>query len=408
VADGAPAAADLPGGRAVAADPAPAPPRPKRPTIADVARAAGVSRTTVSVVLNGGAEALRISEATRLAVVDTAAGLGYTPNFAAQSLRRQHTGVVTLLVGELVNPLFVDMALVAQAIGDERGYEVSIVNTGPEEAEVRALAHLRGQRSDGVIVATGRHYERRAAIGALLELVGLGLPAVLVIDRSPDPAVPVVRLDIEAGSYEAVTHLARLGHRRIAHLTMAGWDARADEPSSRAERYRAYRRGLADAGLAYDPAWLLFGPPAPAATTDADALAALHGGAASPAAGRRMARTLLTLRPRPTAIFVYNDSMALGLIRGLQEAGARVPDDMAVIGFDGIEAGAFSFPALTTVAIPVAAMMRQACELLFALIAGTPPAAPEAVLPTRLVVRESCGRHAPAEWPNTPSRPPPP
>jgi DNA-binding LacI/PurR family transcriptional regulator len=392
----APAAAGPAEGRPVAVESAPAPPpRPKRPTIADVARAAGVSRTTVSVVLNGGAEALRISEATRLAVVDTAAGLGYTPHFAAQSLRRHQTGVITLLVGELVNPLFVDMALVAQALGDARGYEVSIVNAGPQAAEVRALSHLRGQRSDGVLVATGRHYQRQEAIRELLDLVRQGLPAVLLIDRSPDPAVPVVRLDIEAGAYEAVVHLARLGHRRIAHLTIPGWDLDRDEVSSTAERYRAYRRALADAGLLFDPAWLLVAAAGPIAAAASDPLAALHAQAFSPAAGRSMARALLALRPRPTAAFVYNDTMALGLIRGLQEAGARVPDDVAVVGFDGIEPGAFSSPALTTVAIPVAELMGRACATLFDLIAGTAPAATEVVLPTRLVVRESCGGGAP-------------
>src|SRR5436190_16016942 len=162
----------------------------QRITIVDVARAAGVSTTTVSVVLNESQSTVRISEATRAAVKAAAAQLGYMPNPAAQSLRRQRTTMLTLLVGGLANPFFTDIAASVHANVAVRGYELNIVDAYRLEAELQALDQLRNGSSAGVIVATGRHGTRGQAIDALRELVRCGLPAVIMCDRSPDPAIP--------------------------------------------------------------------------------------------------------------------------------------------------------------------------------------------------------------------------
>jgi DNA-binding LacI/PurR family transcriptional regulator len=347
----------------------------RRVTIAEVARAAGVSKTTVSVVLNGSAGSVGIRPATQAAVLDTMARLGYTPNHAARSLRRRRTNVLSLLVQDLANPCFTDIAVAARAAAEARGYTLTVVGAGPAEAEVAALDHLRGGSSDAVIVATGRHGARPAALDRLLNLVRHGTPAVILLDRSPDPSVPAIRVDVEAGAHLATNHLLGLGHRRIAHLALRGARPLAEEQSSQGDRYRGYRRALDEAGLAVDPALIV-------------------RGSDTPAGGRAMVRALLEAAgPPPEAILVYNDLTAVGVLRGLAEAGLRVPEDVAVVGTDGIELGEYLTPALTTVDHPRAELGRLAVEAACDLLGGARPIATERVLPARLIVRESCGSH---------------
>jgi len=231
----------------------------RRVTILEVARAAGVSTSTVSVVLNGHHRAVGIREATRQAVVEASQRLGYRPNHAARSLRRQRSNVISLLVQDLANPCFVDIAVAARAAAEAQGYEVNVVGAGPVDAEMRALDRLRGDGSDGVIVATGRHGTRPAALELLRVLVDRGLPAVVLLDRSPDPRVPAIRVDVERGARVAVEHLLRLGHRRIAHLALHGPGPIEDEQSSQGDRYRGYRAALREAGIEPDPAWIVRG-----------------------------------------------------------------------------------------------------------------------------------------------------
>jgi DNA-binding LacI/PurR family transcriptional regulator len=226
--------------------------------------------------------------------------------------------------------------------------------------------------SAGVIVATGRHGTRGQAIDRLRELVRSGLPAVILCDRSPDPAIPAIRIEDEAGAYDVTSHLLKLGPRQIAHLT-----ARRDDPSEQvssveADRFQGYQRALADAGVAYNPAWRLQGEPT------------LSGGYA-------LMRQLLALPDRrPTAVFCVSDLAAIGALRALFEAGIRVPGEMAIVGFDGILLGQFTTPALTTMNQPREEMGRLAADMLLELLEGGQPPG-EQVLAAELLVRESCG-----------------
>jgi DNA-binding LacI/PurR family transcriptional regulator len=345
----------------------------RRVTIAEVAREAGVSKTTVSVVLNGSAESVGIRSATQAAVLDAMSRLGYTPNHAARSLRRRQSNVLTLLVQDLANPCFTDIAVAARAAAEANRYTLNVVGAGPAEAELQALEHLRGGSSDAAIVATGRHGERPRAIEVLLDLARHGVPAVILLDRSPDPAVPAIRVDVEAGAYLATSHLLGLGHRRVAHLALQGFRSLDEEQNSQGDRYRGYRRALADSGLAVDPALVI-------------------RGSDTPNGGRSMIRSLFGAGgPRPTAILVYNDVMAVGVLRGLYELGLRVPQDVAVVGTDGIELGEYLNPSLTTIDHPRAELGRLAVETVCDLLGGSRPVATERVLPTGLIIRESCG-----------------
>ncbi|MBV9327261.1 MAG: LacI family DNA-binding transcriptional regulator [Chloroflexi bacterium] len=348
------------------------PPRP-RVTIQHVARAVGVSPSTVSVVLNGHDRALGIREATRLAVLEASERLGYRANHAARSLRRRRTNVLSLLVQALDNPCFVDIAVAAREAADTHGYELNVIGAGPVDAELRALDRLHDEGSDGVIVATGRHSTRPAALQILHDLVTHGLRAVVLLDHSPEPGIPAIRVDVELGARLAVEHLLGLGHRRIAHLALQGPGPIGIEQSSQGDRFRGYRRALLAAGIDADPDWLVRGQ---------DTL---------PGGYLMMNQLLDRPTPRPTAALVYNDITAIGALRALHERGLRVPDDMAVIGTDGIDLSLFTTPALTTVDHPREVLGRYAVEVLCELLDGREPPELERVFEPQLVVRESCG-----------------
>jgi DNA-binding LacI/PurR family transcriptional regulator len=343
-----------------------------------VAEAAGVSKATVSLVLNGRGGSLRISPATREAVADWALRLGYQPNHAARSLRRRRSNVITLLVWRLSSAYFTEIAAGVMAAAERSGYEVNVVDAGPVDAEVRALRHMRTGASDGVIVATGYHTTRGPALAALRDLAEHGAPLVMLLDRSPDPRIPSIRIDDELGAYMATRHLVSLGHRRIGHISVRGGRMDDDDGSPQFDRYQGYLRALVEADLTADPDCVV-------------------QGVGLMAGGRNSALELLARFPdprdRPTALFVYNDLAAVGVLRALYEAGVRVPDDMAIVGFHGLDVGQFTTPALTSVSHARLKLGEMGAGLLLARIAQHAPAElpAEQVLPVELLVRESCG-----------------
>src|SRR4051794_33178660 len=230
-------------------------------TIGVVAAEAGVSASTVSHVLNGRADTARISHSTSERVRDAARRLGYTPNHAARSLRRQRTGILTVLAWRLSSPFFADIATGVRNVAQRHGFQVGVIDAGAldRDVEIRALASLRTGICDGVIVATGTHSQRGPATDALLELVQSGTPVSLVLDRSPDASVPAIDLDHTHGAYLATRHLLDLGHRRIAHFTFADTPLEPGAPGSQAARYQGYRQAFDERGLEPDPTWLFQG-----------------------------------------------------------------------------------------------------------------------------------------------------
>ena len=347
-------------------------------TIDVVAAEAGVSASTVSHVLNGRADKARISTATRERVASAARRLGYAPNHAARSLRRQRSGSVTVLLWRLSSPLFAEIATGVRNVAERRGYQVGVIDAGAvdEQVEARALRYLRTGISDGVVVATSTHRNREAATEALLELVAHGIPATLVLDQSPHPSVPAIDIDGRGGAYLATTHLTSLGHRRIAHFTFGDTPLTPDDPRAQATRYHGYLDALAEAGIEPDPDWLFLGR------------REVEG-------GRQMAHALVARFPeradRPTAIVAFNDRTAVGVLRGCYEAGIRVPEDVAVVGFHGIASGRYTTPALTTIEHPRVELGEMAAESLFTLLEGGEVKVRDQIVPVSLTVRESCG-----------------
>jgi DNA-binding LacI/PurR family transcriptional regulator len=332
--------------------------------------------------LNGRADEARISAATRERVLGVAQRLGYTPNHAAQSLRRQRTGIITVLVWRLSSPLFADIATGVRNVADRHGYHVGVIDAGAvdKQVEVRALRYLRTGISDGIIVATGSHASGGPALHALLELVNGGTPTALVFERSPHPAIPAIDLDHAGGGYLATQHLLNLGHRRIAHFTFADASLASEQASSQGARYHGYLKALVEAGVEPDPAWLMRGG------------REIEG-------GRQQAHDFLERFPdpteRPTATVAFNDRTAIGAIRGFYEAGVRVPEDVAIIGFHDIGTARYTTPALTTVGHPREELGEMAAEALFTQLEGGSVEARDRIVPVWLTVRESCGAQAP-------------
>jgi LacI family transcriptional regulator len=328
-----------------------------RVTIADVARHAQVSKTTVSHVLSGKRP---VSATTRDRVERAIDTLGYRPNGLARSLRTRRTHMIALIVPDLTNPYYPALARGLEAGMEPDGYRAFICSSDGDP--VRERAYLREVCDRGVdgIVLDSFHLtvdDLHHATGGRLPLVWIGGAPM------EHPGVDSVRSDDDAGAYAATAHLARGGHRRIAMV---------DGPlGSGVARRNGYRRALADAGLPAHP------DPPPRTDWTRDG-------------GRRAVADLLRLASRPTAIFCSNDLTAIGALDAARDAGLEVPEDLAIVGFDDIEAAALVTPALTTVVNPAVDIGRTAAGILAERMTGRYDGPARTVtLPSPLVVRGS-------------------
>ncbi|MEH0938729.1 LacI family DNA-binding transcriptional regulator [Micromonospora psammae] len=330
-----------------------------RHRLKDVAERAGVSVKTVSNVVNG---YLHVKPDTRARVEEAIAELNYRPNLSARNLRKGRTGVIALAVPELDIPYFAELARHVVVAAAEHGWTVLIDQTGggPEQERV-AASGIADHMIDGLIFSP-------LALTAD-DLAGLdGMPMVLLGERVDHGPADHVVIDNVAAAREITGHLAGLGRRRIAAIG----SQRTPEGASARLRLEGYAAGLADAGIAYDDRLVA---PAPA-WHRADGAAAM--------------RQLLDSGSRPDAVFCFNDTLALGALRALHEAGLRVPEDVAVAGFDDIEDGRFSIPTLSTIAPDKERIARLAVELLAGRLNGDRAAPPrELQVPYQLTPRES-------------------
>ncbi|HEX4787350.1 MAG TPA: LacI family DNA-binding transcriptional regulator [Actinospica sp.] len=320
-----------------------------RVTGAEVARLAGVSKTAVSQVFGGTG---RISAETSARVLAAARELGYVPDHAARSLRLRRTGMLTMIVPQLDNPYYLEIFAGGQATAAERGYTLDLFTAADATAARAKLRQLGTGVSDGVVISAEAGIEDLAEELRTLNARGVGVAVTQA--AGPDPRIPGVRVDLEHGARLAIRHLLDLGHRRIAYVgNRADAAARARDPRHPGDgRWRGYRAVLAEAGIAYDEALVHAADPT------------ARGGA------RCSAALTAPAGPSPTAVFAFNDLVAMGILHGLAMAGVRVPADLSVVGFDGIELSEFTVPALTTVAHPREDLGRQAVARLCDQLAG--------------------------------------
>jgi LacI family transcriptional regulator, galactose operon repressor len=314
--------------------------------ISDVAAAAGVSASTVSVVLNN-VESARVHPHTRERIWKAANDLGYVPNGLARGLRLQRSDVIGFVSDEVATtPYAGNMILGAQETARQSGRLLMVVDTcGDAAVEEAALTSLLQRQVDGVLYAA--MYHRRVAVPDLLGKT----PSVLVNAIAEDRAVSSVVPDENAGVRLAVSELLDHGHRRI------GYAGSAESILAAPMRLRAYRSTLRRAGITPPREWI------------AAELPTAHGGYLA-------GLGLLRRADRPTAIFCYSDTLAVGVYHAAQELGLRIPGDLSVVGFDNLELIATNlFPGLTTVSLPHYDMGAWAVGQLLAQIAD-PTAAP--------------------------------
>jgi LacI family transcriptional regulator len=329
-------------------------------TIRDVARKAGVSAITVSRVVNNSGY---VSEKTRAQVEAAIAELKYVPNRLAQSLRHKQTDTLALLVTDITNPFWTTVARGVEDVANEEGLNVILCNTDESETKQDNYLNLVLQKQvDGVVlVPVNEHCE------AIQWIQEQDVPVVVVDRRVTLFCADVVRGDSVGGAYQLVRHLLGLGHHHIALLNGPA------DVSTAIDRAEGYRKALTDAKLAFDPRLIIYGE-------------------FTLQSGYEMAQRALNFAPRPTALFAANNFIAIGTLRALHHAKLRVPEDIAVVGFDDLPSEIVVEPFLTVASQPAYEMGRRATTLLLDRIAGEAPEEwQDLVLPTELIVRRSTG-----------------
>jgi LacI family transcriptional regulator len=336
----------------------------RKTTIVDIARAARVSPATVSMVLNGKPG---VGRSTRAEVLRLARRLHYAPNLVARSLVKRRSKSVALMVSHTRNPIFPEIASGVEGVLRGYGYSLYLISTWDDpEVEAREIQEIKSRGIDGIITSaslvSGPH------LGALLDE---GYPVVAVLRRpSGLRRLDYVGVDNVKGAAVAVKHLARLGHTRIGVISGP------PTTSTGLERLEGALRALRDCGLALAPGLS-------------------YKGDFSRECGHDAARRFLGLPPRrrPTAVFAANDSTAMGAFEAVLEAGLRVPEDLAIVGFNNVEATSWKTFEITTVEQHPHEMGRRAAERVVQLIERRPghdrPC--QVLLEPRLVIRKSCG-----------------
>ncbi|MBA2469031.1 MAG: LacI family DNA-binding transcriptional regulator [Chloroflexia bacterium] len=334
-------------------------------TIKDIAARAGVSISTVSRVVN---QSVKVDPATEERVHEAIATLGYRPNLLARSFRRKITHTIGLLVPDNSNPFFAEMARVIEDAGFAEGYSVILCNSDLSEVkQTRYIDVLLAKRVDGIILTSTGLIPDEDTNHNLARIRQAGVPCV-VIDRDlGDEPVDQLLVDNHEGGYLAARFLLDHGHRAIACVVGPS------DLTPSAGRIAGFRRALREAGL----------------DLPADALVRGNG---RHDGGARAVGELLARNMELTAIFAFNDEMAIGVIGALQRTGRQVPGDVSVVGFDDIPYAAAVFPAVTTIAQPIAEMGRMGLKMLLDRIRDPTGEPSRILLSTRLMERESVRR----------------
>jgi LacI family transcriptional regulator len=334
--------------------------RARRVRLSDVARRANVATSTASRALNGIGE---LSDETRAAVLRAAEELDFRPSPVARSLRTRRSHTVGLVVPTVAHAFYAAVTTGAQAILEERGYRLILIDSGEDPDTVKgAVRTLLDHEVDGVLVSTapfGAHQ-----FNALLERT----PCVFVDELAPGAGAGNVALENRRGVELLVSHLAEHGHKRIGFL------GGPSDRTSGYERYEGFLAGMAKGDLEIDPKllreceWTI-------------------------ASGYEEAVTLLDAPTRPTAVVTASGELALGVLAASRRARIGIPDGLALAAFDDLYFAPLLEPSLTAIAYDATAIGREAARLLLGVVGDGPPTANEVRIDVRLVRRRSCGCH---------------
>jgi LacI family transcriptional regulator len=328
-----------------------------RVTIAEVARRARVSKTTVSRVLNNKGD---VDASTAIRVREVIAATGYTPSAGAVGLAKGRTQTVGMLVPGLTWPWMGDVLQGVADVLEAMGYGLLLntMNRG-EDSLTQFAKHVSSNAFDGLLLV-----EPPDTLSYITSLHESGLPVVMIDDRGHHPGFPSVATSNHDGAADAAAHLVALGRRRLAMVTGP------TQFGCTRDRTAGFRERLSAAGLPFDENLLVEGD-----FTREGGLTAI--------------RDLLTAGREFDAVFAHNDLTAVGVLDALREAGRAVPDDVAVVGFDDISIAAHTQPALTTVRQPSREMGETAARMLLSHLSGEDMPDKPVVVPTSLVIRES-------------------
>lgn len=316
-------------------------------SIKDIAAAAGVTHPTVSRALN---DSPLISSETRERIQRLAREMGYIPDAVAQSLQTRRTHIIGLVVTSIGDPFFAELVKGVEEVARPAGFSVFLNSSHNDpNQEIQVIETFHRQRVDGILIASSRiganHVERLARIN---------VPVVLMNSQAEGDHdfLHSVAVDDRIGARRAVEYLIELGHRRIGYIGVS------DRPRSNTRRLRGYHDALRAAGIEPEPKWVRVEDHDPA-LEDCDARAGTS------AAGR-------LLEAGVTALFCYNDVVAVGALLGCREAGIDVPDELSVIGFDDIDLARYVHPPLTSVAQPKRQMGGIAMQMIIDLLDEKP------------------------------------
>lgn len=317
-------------------------------TIKDIARLSGVGVSTVSRVINNTGY---VSDDVRNKVTSIVREYNFTPNNSARNLKGRTTKNIALLVKGITNPFFNKMIRIIEEKCALRGYPVFIQNIDAQANEIEiAIQEKRDRNLCGVILLGGNFGYSEEAFKAL------GIPTVLVtVSANEDISKDLyssIKIDDEKEAYNAVSALIALGHEEIGFI----YNPPGDQLTPNRLRFEGYKRALEEHGIAFNPSLVASYGGEP-----------LHSGYIS---GFRAAQELLGRNPRMSAIFAFADVLALGACKAILSSGRRIPDDISVIGFDGIEEGEFFTPSLDTVYQPAEEMALASIEALFDMLQG--------------------------------------
>lgn len=323
----------------------------------DIAEKAGVSVNTVSRALTGKAD---VSPSTRMRVQEIARRMNYSANTVARSLVQGRTNTVGLIVTDCTDPYYAGLIRAIEDATSRKGFGLLLATSNEDsEKERNALFMLRERRVDGLMLTAVD-----VNAGHVRQLLDQDTPVVLLSRSPPNYAGSFVGIDNMEGAALAVRHLFDLGHRNIVHI------GRNKPASSGVERRLGFETAMKALGLACASDRVLYVPP-----TSEGGLNAIPW--------------LLSLDPRPTAVFTYNDSQAIGAMKGLRNAGVTVPGEMSVVGFDDIAMASLVDPALTTVAQPIERIGTRGAEILINRINGEDVQDVSVVLPATLITRQT-------------------
>lgn len=332
----------------------------KKITIKDIARLAGVHPSSVSRVINGNKG---VGKETERRIKELIELVGYYPDARAQSLSKRRAGAIAVVTPR-ANKYFFSMPfypILTHGVADVvQGAEIALIlETAEKDSYVKLF---RRNMVDGVIIVGPTFNDPR-----IIELLNSGYPFVLAGKYSPHVQVSSVMMDNVGGAKIATEHLIKLGYRDIGYIG----GPLSYYPGQ--ERFEGFRQAMLENGVPINEEWVI------------------ELESSDPLVARKAVYGLLKQKRRPRALFVYGDMAALSVIRSAKDLGLRVPEDLAVVGFDDIPFARFMDPPLTTVRQPIYEMGREAATILLELISSNKQKTTKKILPTKLIIRKSCG-----------------